>query len=142
MKIFLIAMLLCSSASFACREGVLSEWPKSEEYLIGKSEWIKIIEIVSVKEKFLKNIYNYKVVRQLKGKVSENELENLGPFPISDNNVDAIRLIWKDKACVQHINLEVGKKYILFSILNNLNSIQIFNLSNEERITKILRLHN
>jgi len=135
--ISLVLVFICDPV-MACREGYGSSWSKSEVSILADSEWVSVIEIDRSEQKGNNVIYFYKVIRNLKGSGPKKNKMSVGPFSKETSDFERKDINWKDKGCVQHVFLEKGKQYILFSNLNNPNSIQFFTPENESRISNQL----
>lgn len=136
--ISLVLGFICDPA-MACREGHGSSWNKSEASILADSEWVSVVEIDRSEQKGKKAIYFYKVIRNLKGSGPKKNEMSVGPFTKETADIERKNIIWKDKGCVQHVFVEQGKQYILFSKLNNPNSIQFLTPENESRISNQLK---
>lgn len=127
---------MCSNV-LACREGYDGAWNKPETVIIKNSKWISVVEVDRVEYNLQKSTYFLKLIRNIKGTGPKDADFKIGPFPQDTEKSES--LIWQDKGCQRHVLLEKGKQYILFSELNNPNSVQKLNPENESRISDRLK---
>lgn len=120
MKFLFFALLIFGSfKSFAdqanprCKDS--ADWMKPETDLAKDSQWISIVDIIAVTGK---DSYSYRVIKNIKG---QNPNKEMG-------------LVRFD--CAPYTQPEKGKRYILFSIVNNPKSIQLDSGEEEEAVKK------